>query len=273
MNPQRSTCRFIILRRKRRYDQLTAPKGTKGTECYGTNRFFARPRPFSLGYDQCHVMKLPNLLLCSKESWLDGAGEPAKMHATRCPSQHRFLPAKRLKLHIARSIRSNPQFGSWFHISPSPPSPLRPASPPSSSGKARARTGLRMMPTSPLPPLKFRTAGFPQYGFKAGFSDKAFPACWFAIALRAPSGHRDSLRCVRDGEIGKHLRASGCSALPQGPSLRSGLFCPGPSSLNRPHPPHSRAQPDFAALRLIPAAFAVHIRICLGDPRLVLSFS
>ena len=218
-------------------------------------------------------MKLPNLLLCSKESWLDGAGEPAKMHATRCPSQHRFLPAKRLKLHIARSIRSNPQFGSWFHISPSPPSPLRPASPPSSSGKARARTGLRMMPTSPLPPLKFRTAGFPQYGFKAGFSDKAFPACWFAIALRAPSGHRDSLRCVRDGEIGKHLRASGCSALPQGPSLRSGLFCPGPSSLNRPHPPHSRAQPDFAALRLIPAAFAVHIRICLGDPRLVLSFS
>ena len=39
------------------------------------------------------------------------------------------------------------------------------------SGKAMARTGLRMMPTFPLPPLKFRTAGFPASGFKAGLSD------------------------------------------------------------------------------------------------------
>src|SRR5258708_39900713 len=44
------------------------------------------------------------------------------------------------------------------------------------SGKAMARTGLRMMPTFPSPPLKFRTAGFAQYGFQAGISDKAFPA-------------------------------------------------------------------------------------------------
>src|SRR6266851_6726707 len=36
-------------------------------------------------------------------------------------------------------------------------------------------SGLRMMPTFPPPPLKFRTAGFPQYGFKAGISDGAFP--------------------------------------------------------------------------------------------------
>ena len=42
------------------------------------------------------------------------------------------------------------------------------------SGKAMARTGLRMMPTFPSPPLKFRTAGFPQYGFKADISDDAF---------------------------------------------------------------------------------------------------
>jgi hypothetical protein len=48
------------------------------------------------------------------------------------------------------------------------------------------------------------------------------------------------------------------AALPQGPSLRSGLFCPGPSSLNRPHPPHSRAHPDFTAWQLIRDAFAVH---------------
>ena len=44
------------------------------------------------------------------------------------------------------------------------------------SGKAMARTGLRMMPTFPLPPLKFRTAGFPRYGFKAGLSESAFPS-------------------------------------------------------------------------------------------------
>ncbi len=140
------------------------------------------------------------------------------------------------------------------------------------SGKAMARTGLRMMPTFPLPPLKFRTAGFPRYGFKAGLSDAAFPARWFAIALRALCCHRDSLLCVRDdAPVSTSVRA-GCPALPQGPSLRSGLFCPGPSSLRRPHPPHSQAHPDFTAWRLIRDAFAVHTRICLGDPRLVLSF-
>jgi hypothetical protein len=47
------------------------------------------------------------------------------------------------------------------------------------------------------------------------------------------------------------------AALPQGPSLRSGLCCPGPSSLNWSHAPRSQAQRDFTALRLIPAAFAV----------------
>ena len=39
-----------------------------------------------------------------------------------------------------------------------------------------ARTGLRMMPTFPLPPLKFRTAGFPRYGFKASLSAGACPS-------------------------------------------------------------------------------------------------
>ncbi len=58
------------------------------------------------------------------------------------------------------------------------------------SGKAMARTGLRMMPTFPSPPLKFRTASFPRYGFKAGISDKAFPKTWFAIVLRAHCFHR-----------------------------------------------------------------------------------
>src|SRR5215471_18158122 len=135
-----------------------------------------------------------------------------------------------------------------------------------------ARTGLRMMPTFPLPPLKFRTAGFPRYAFKAGISDEAFPVDWFAIVLRTLCCHRYSLLGVRyDALISTSVRAD-LPLYPRGPSLRSGLCCPGPSSLNRPHPPHSRAHPDFTVSRLIPDAFAVHIHICLGDPRLVLSF-
>src|SRR3989442_1210429 len=42
------------------------------------------------------------------------------------------------------------------------------------SGRAMALIGLRMMPTFPSPSLKFRTASFPQYGFKASLSDRAF---------------------------------------------------------------------------------------------------
>jgi hypothetical protein len=57
---------------------------------------------------------------------------------------------------------------------------------------------------------------------------------------------------------------------PQGPSLGSGLFCPGPSSLNRPHPPHPRAHHDFTAWRLIRDAFAVRER--RSDPRVVPGF-
>src|SRR4051812_13507664 len=37
-------------------------------------------------------------------------------------------------------------------------------------GRIEARTGLRMMPTFPRSPRSFRTAGFPQYGWKAGLS-------------------------------------------------------------------------------------------------------
>ena len=48
------------------------------------------------------------------------------------------------------------------------------------------------------------------------------------------------------------------------------MFCPGPSSLNRPHPPHSQVHRDFTACRLIRNAFAVRER--LGDPRAVPGF-
>src|ERR1700758_4854590 len=46
---------------------------------------------------------------------------------------------------------------------------------PPQSGRIEARTGLRMMPTSPRSPLSFRTAGFPQYGWEGGILGGAFP--------------------------------------------------------------------------------------------------
>ena len=141
-----------------------------------------------------------------------------------------------------------------------------------------------MMPTFPSPPLKFRTVGLPQYGFKAGLSDGAFlqsdavkPAPrhphvspQFAATLRALRGPRFSRSTPGEPDSVAHRHASDPVALPQGPSLRSGLCCPGPSTLNRPHPPHSRAHRDFTAQRLIRDAFAVRVR--LGDPRAVPCF-
>src|ERR1022692_273874 len=58
--------------------------------------------------------------------------------------------------------------------------------------------------------------------------------------------------------------------LPQRPSLRSGLCCPSPSSLMRPHASHSQAHRDFTAVRLIPDACAVPVS--LGDPGVVPCF-
>ena len=139
------------------------------------------------------------------------------------------------------------------------------------SGKAMARTGLRMMPTFPLPPLKFRTAGFPRYGFKAGLSDEAFPANWFAIVLRALHCHRDSLLCVRgDALISTSVRAV-FPLYPGGPRSSPGYIVPVHPRLSDPIRPVA-GTPGLHRSRLIPDAFAVHIRICLGDPRLVLSF-
>src|SRR5215475_4135902 len=141
-----------------------------------------------------------------------------------------------------------------------------------------ARTGLRMMPTFPSPPLKFRTAGFPQYGFKVGLSKGAFPAG--GVQLSRPSGLHPSLvipafnldisALCRSSCALEHRHSSSLAALPQGSSLRFGLCCPDPSTLNRPHPPHSRAHRDFTARRLIRDVFAVRER--LGDPRVVPSF-
>ena len=127
-----------------------------------------------------------------------------------------------------------------------------------------ARTGLRMMPTSPSSPLKFRTAGFPRYGFKAGLSGGAFPRDVHVSRRMVcvhpacpPLANTESPFCAGGvARVNTAMRAV-CTALPQGPSLRSGFCCPGPSSLTRPHPPHLRAHHDFAARRFIRDAFAV----------------
>ena len=129
-----------------------------------------------------------------------------------------------------------------------------------------ALIGLRMMPTFPSPSLRFRTAGFPQYGSKAGY--QSGPAqgrkdrstthlglhLTFVSSYEAPFFPALSRGVV---PVRRHRRASGLPALPQGPSLRSGLYCPGPSSLSRPHPSRSRTRRNFPALRVICDAFAV----------------
>jgi len=167
-------------------------------------------------------------------------------------------------------------------LSPRRLSPVWLSSGSSSPGRAVARSGLRMMPASPPLPLKFRRADFLRYGFKAGISDGAFPSTTRssrrAVCLH-PSCSSPGTSCSSFWVEGRgaleHLRSSGLPALPQGSSFRFGLFCPDPSSLIRPHPPHSRAQPDFAAKRLIRVAIAVRHCSCLGrlgNPRVVPCF-
>ena len=143
-----------------------------------------------------------------------------------------------------------------------------------------ARTGLRMMPTFPSPPLRFRTAGFPQYGSKAGISDGAFPrgaayrVTQFATVLRATRGSvliLDRCRGHLLGEAPPFERLA--PSLPQGPSLRVGFFCPVPSTLNRPHPPRSPARRSFPAWPVMCGAIAVPVSVSgLGSQRVVPSF-
>jgi hypothetical protein len=60
------------------------------------------------------------------------------------------------------------------------------------------------------------------------------------------------------------------AALPQGPSLRSGFFCPGPSTLNRPHPPTRRRIPTSPLCGLYQMPSLCTLR--LGDLRVVPRF-
>jgi hypothetical protein len=101
-----------------------------------------------------------------------------------------------------------------------------------------ARTGLRMMPTFPSPPLRFRTAGFPRYGSKASLSDGV---CLSPLAVkRAPR------MPARSGSL---LRPSPVSAAERTPGSASRLV---PASAGRcARGPASLPQGSLAPVRVM----------------------
>ena len=137
-----------------------------------------------------------------------------------------------------------------------------------SATERRCTSGRRMARYEPFPSssLKFRTVGFPQSGFKAGLSDRTF----LDVALLKPSTRpsqccsKFDLSFVRSAaDIASRFRAPAYSALHthrhapgasavllQGSSLWCGVVVSAPSSLNRPHGPHSTTQDNFDAQRL-----------------------
>jgi len=121
-----------------------------------------------------------------------------------------------------------------------------------------------MMPTSPRYPLSFRTAGFPQYGWKDGGFGRRLPNAPLSSSLLRhtlthvlvcfrpsciPSYPRMS-RSVSGGYAPMHRRG-GWVILSQGSSLESVLCCPVCHHLIDPIRPHSQAHHDFAARRAL----------------------
>jgi len=136
-----------------------------------------------------------------------------------------------------------------------------------------ARTGLRMMPTFPSSPLKFRTAGFPRYGLKAGISDEAFPAlrvCHRPSCLLTSIGI--SLLSVRDDGACRHLRASGVPLYPRGPRSGPGYAVPVHPHLTGPMRPTRRHIPTSPQRGLYEISSLCLTCTGLGNPRVVLSF-
>ena len=134
-----------------------------------------------------------------------------------------------------------------------------------------------MMPTFPSPSLQCRTAGFPQYGFKASLSGRAFPADITvkpAPGMPAPSTSvpqpfarfrygRTTWRCV---QINPRLHVPLCERLlplyPRGPWLRAEFCCLGPSSRTTTPSAGLAGTQGFHG----PAAYTPRLR-CAGAPR------
>ena len=97
-----------------------------------------------------------------------------------------------------------------------------------------------MMPTFPRSSLSFRTAGFPQYGWKAGFPGGAFPDCQrlkpapgirrpnirFASALRAPRSHDGCPALCRAEDSIARRRGGSLLLRPRGPRSGPGYSVP-----------------------------------------------
>jgi hypothetical protein len=154
------------------------------------------------------------------------------------------------------------------------------------SGRTVARSGLRMMPTFPPSPLSFRTAGFPQYGWKAGMSDSAFPVQpslkpaprirrW-TPGLHLPCAHLHLIvkfGCpvlCRAADSSMRRLGVGVRLRPRGSRSDPGSSVPGHQRLFSPIRPTRGHIAISPTMRLIRDACAV--RECLGDPRVVPSF-
>src|SRR5713101_1447252 len=148
-----------VRHRRTSLDFLTRPKATAALGEHGISRFPGEVSAYVLGVSD--RAGLCNASRYRRSRW----GLPLLLTA----SASRSNCLTRLNTRPARSP-----------VNASTP-PLRAA--PHDSGPmwvGRVRwwwrgSGLRMMPTFPPPPLSFRTAGFPQYGWKVGLSDSAFP--------------------------------------------------------------------------------------------------
>ncbi len=109
------------------------------------------------------------------------------------------------------------------------------------SGRTMARTGLRMMPTFPSSSLKFRTAGFPQYGFKAGLqvgpsspdtTSRIHPVCFHLSCLLLSALLSALCRRCWYGQAPPCERPS--PLYPRGPRSGSGYSVPIPLCLFDP---------------------------------------
>jgi hypothetical protein len=172
----------------------------------------------------------------------------------------------------SRSVYCRP-VAVGIRVAPYPPPP----------GRNEARNGLRMMPPSRRSPMSFRTAVFPQYGWKAGTSDWTFPvhpplkACSrhasadtrFASVLRAPRGLSRCSRSVSGRRLGSAPPWSRVVLRPRGPRSGPGYSLPVLPRLSAPSAPlagtsrfHRRCDlRDVSALRQR-----------LGDRRVVRGF-